>query len=406
MRLLLRLAARNAVRQRRRSLVTFSAVFLSLAVLVTLRGFLNGLHAAIWQSVVFGQAGALEIHRKGYLSSGDASLELDVPTDEAFLAKIAAVPGVTAVAPRLSFGGMVTDGDETTFAFFDALDPARELRVCPRRGEMVATGKTLGESGPAAAVLTPELAQASHAHLGDRRTLLTSDRDGVLNGLDVELVGTYGQPGLPLPEKKVGFVELALAQELLRMPGRATELAVAVEHPERPEPMKPLLEAAVGGQYEVSTWHDVASFVDDVISNQNFILGIVEGLFLLVAMLGVGNTMLLSVYERTREIGTMMAIGVRRRDVLSLFLLEAALIALVAGIVGAAVAWAAVAYFGARGVVLHFPSVPRPVHIYPSLGLGYVLQMLSLCTGGAVLAALVPTLRGSRLRPVDALASV
>jgi putative ABC transport system permease protein len=403
---LFRIAARNAVRHRRRSLVTFSAVFLSLVVVVALRGFLNGLHAAIWQSVVFGQTSALQIHRKGYLAAGDASVDLDLPADAAFLAKISAIPGVKATAPRIVFGGMVTDGDRTTFALFDAIDPTSEIAVCPQRSEVIAAGRALSSAGSAAAVFTPELALSTHARTGQTRALLASDRDGVLNGLDVILAGTYTEPGLPLPGRKVGFVPLEFARELLRMPGRATEIAIAVTDPEDAARMKPLLQAAVGPEFEVSTWHDVAAFVDDVIANQNFILRVIEALFLLVAMLGVGNTMLLSVYERTREIGTMMSLGVCRRHILQLFLVEAGLIALAGGTAGATIGVLSVAYAGAHGVVLHFPSIPRPVYIYPTVRAGYVFGVLSLCTFGAVTAAIFPALRGSRQRPVEALAAV
>ena len=142
-----------------------------------------------------------------------------------------------------------------------------------------------------------------------------------MNALDFEFVGEYGQPGLLLPDKKLGFVPLAFAQELLRMEGRATEIAVALHHFEDAEKVKPVLQATLGPEYEVSTWHDVAAYIDDAIATQNFILNLIAGVFLFVALLGIANTMLMSVLERTREIGTMMSVGVRRRQILTLFLL-------------------------------------------------------------------------------------
>lgn len=404
---LLRIALRNIVRNRRRSLITFSAVFLALGVMVGIRGFLNGLQETLRQSVIFGQTGALQIHRQGFLKSiNSAPLHLDLPTDAAFLAKVTAVPGVKAAAARIAFGGMVNANDTTAFAMFTAIDPVREIVVCPRRLEMISEGQTLEAGVPAAGILTPELAANLGSKLGQKVTLLINDRDGVMNALDMDFVGLYGQSGIPLPEKKRGFVPLAFAQELLRMDGRATEIAVSVENLDQVERIKPLLQAAVGPAYEVSTWHDVASFVDEAIAGQNFVLSIIAGIFLFVALLGITNTMLMSVLERTREIGTMMSVGVRRRHILGLFLLEAALLGLFGGILGTAAGGSFVFYYGHRGMALKFPGMQAPLHVYPEVSGRYILFVFVLAAGGAALAALWPALRASRLRPVEALAAV
>lgn len=404
---LLRIAFRNVLRNRRRSIITFSAVFLALGIMVGLRGFLNGMQENIRESVVLGQTGALQVHRKGFLKSvNTSSLDLNLPADAAFFAKILAVPGVKAATARIAFGGMANANDSSAAALFSAIDPPREIVVCPRRLEMISSGKQLTESGPASGVFTPELAASLGIQLGQKATLLTNDRDGVMNALEVDYVGVYGQPGLPLPEKKIGYVPLAFAQELLRMEGRATEIAIAIRHYSEADQIKPRLQQALGPEYEVATWHDVAPYVDDAIASQNFVLNLIAGIFLFVALLGIANTMLMSVLERTREIGTMMSVGVRRRQILSLFLLEAALLGLAGGILGAGAGMVFVLYYGAKGIVLRFPGMLAPLHIYPVIGFGYIVFVLVLAAGGAALAALWPSVRASRMRPVEALSSV
>lgn len=404
---LLRISSRNVLRNRRRSRITFLAVFFSVGVMISIKGFFNGMQASIREATVLGQTGSLQIHRKGFLKSANAlSLSLDVPADEGFLSRIRAVPGVKAATARIVFSGMANANDISGVALFAAIDPSRELAVCPLRMEMVSAGKSLSESGPTAGILTPELAKSLGLKLGRSAAILTHDPDGVMSALDFEFVGVYGQPGFPLRDKKFGFVPLALAQTLLRMEGRATEIAVAIENLDDAERMRPLLAAAVGPEYEVATWHDVASFIDDVVEGQNFVLGLISGIFLGIALLGIVNTMLMSVQERTREIGTMMSIGVRRYQILSLFLLEAALLGLAGGILGAAVGSGLVAYVGLKGILLHIPGMLAPLHIYPRVDLGYVLFVLFLSAGGAALAALWPAVRASRLRPVQALSAV
>lgn len=403
---LFRIAFRNVLRNRRRSLITFSAVFLALGIMVSIRGFLNGLQATIRESVVLGQTGALQVHRKGFLKSVNATLDQVIPSDEAFLRKITAVSGVKAATARIMFGGMANANDTSAAAMFTAIDPVQELIVCPRRNEMIYRGKSLKESGPIAAILSPELASSLGIKLGQRATILTSDRDGVMNALDFDFTGQYGQPGLPLPDKKLGFVPLTFAQQLLRMEGKATEIAIALHRFEDAERIKPILQEALGPEYEVVTWHDVAAYIDDAIATQNFILNLIAGVFLFVALLGIANTMLMSVLERTREIGTMMSVGVRRRQILTLFLLEASLLGLTGGILGALVGGSFVLYYGHSGIVLPIPEMPVPLHIFPAISASYILFILALAAGGAALAALWPSIRASRMRPVEALSSV
>ena len=118
---LLRIAFRNVLRNRRRSIITFSAVFLALGVMVGLRGFLNGMQATIRESVILGQTGALQVHRKGFLKSvNTSSLDLDLPTDEAFMGRILGVKGVKAATARIAFGGMANANDTSAVALFSA----------------------------------------------------------------------------------------------------------------------------------------------------------------------------------------------------------------------------------------------------------------------------------------------
>jgi putative ABC transport system permease protein len=404
---LLLVALRNVARNRRRSRITFLAVFLSVGVMISVKGFFTGMQASIRESTVLGQTGSLQVHRKGFGKSASAvPLQLDVPSDGALLSKILALPGVKAATARIVFSGMANANDVSGPALFAAIDPQRELAVCPQRMEMVSIGQPLVAAGPSAGILTPELAKSLTLKLGQRAALLSYDRDGVMSALEFDFVGLYGQPGFPLRDKKFGFVPLALAQTLLRMEGRATEIAVAIENLDEAERFRPLLQAAVGAEYEVATWHDVAPFLDDMVAGQNFVLGMLSAIFMFVALLGIVNTMLMSVQERTREIGTMMALGVSRHQILSLFVLEATLLGLSGGLLGAAVGKSLVSYFGHAGIVLKIPGMLAPLHIYPRVQLGYVLSYLLLSAGGAAAAALWPAIRASRMRPVQALAAV
>jgi putative ABC transport system permease protein len=170
------------------------------------------------------------------------------------------------------------------------------------------------------------------------------------------------------------------------------------------EAVRHRLQEVVGGNYEISTWRELLPFIEEGMAAWRFMSNLFTGVFLFVALLGIVNTMLMSVFERTREIGTMMSLGVRRRNVLSLFLLEAALLGCAGGLAGVGAGSAIVFRVGQRGLHFHMGNVS--MHFHPWMDLKFVLVALFLATGGAALAALWPALRASRLRPVQALASV
>lgn len=405
MQALIRIALRNVLRNRRRSLITFAAIFVSIVATVSLRGLVNGMVEAMQNAVVLGQAGALQVHRVGYLKlAGGSSLDLDVPADTAFLEAIRAVPGVHAVSARIAFGGMVNANDTTSPTLISAFDPVGEPSVCPQRDNIATEGRAFTAAEREAAVLTPELVRTLGLKLGQRAALLTNDKEGSLSAADLPVVGIYGQPGLPLPEKKTGFVPLAMAQELLHMQGRATEIVVAIDDLKALSTVKAAIAAAVGPAYEVSTWSELFPFLKDAVASWRFMSNLFTGIFLTVALLGIVNTMLMSVLERTREIGTMMALGVRRRSILALFLLEATVLGCLGGLVGASLGTALVFRIGQSG--LHFHMGTATLHVHPFVDAGFFVFALVLTSVGAVLAAIWPALRASRLRPVTALASV
>lgn len=404
---LFKVALRNVRRNSKRSLLTFAAVLFALTVMVCIRALVNGMSDSIRESSILGQTGSLQIHRNGYLhSTNGSSLDLDIPADGMFLNRLRTVPGVRAVAPRIAFGAMVNANDTTNPALLTAIDPDGERQVCPRRFEGVTAGTTMDVNRKAVGLLTPELAGKLGIKLGARATLMASDRDGAFNALEFDYVGTYGEVGIATPDKKIGFISLALAQELLRMPARATELALSVNDGIDLEKAKSQLQAMVGSEFEVSTWHEVAPWVDEAIAANYKALDLCTFIFLFVALLGIVNTMFMSVLERSREIGTMMSIGVRRKQILGLFLIESATLGLFGGVCGSAIGATIVAVCARHGISFHLSKTAAPFHIRPWLDWQYLVTILLLAVVGAMTASFWPALRASRLRPVEALAKV
>jgi putative ABC transport system permease protein len=205
-------------------------------------------------------------------------------------------------------------------------------------------------------------------------------------------------------EKKLVLLPLSAGQELVRMPGRATEIAVRVDKLAHVDAIAERLRAALGPDYEVHTWKQLAPFADDVVSTQDAALSVITVIFLIVIMMGVANALLTSVLERVREIGTMVAVGARRRQILAMFVIEAALLGVAGAVVGGAAGSALIGAVAVNGVDLTTPGASVPQHLIPFIEPAFLARMLALSTIGAILAALWPAWRASRMKPVDALA--
>jgi putative ABC transport system permease protein len=404
---LLSMAFRNVARNRRRTLITLAAVVIGVTAVGTIRGVLNGLQHSIVLGTIEGSLGAIQVHRTGYLDNVlSTPLSLDFEPNEALLAKIRSVKGVKDIAPRIQFAGTLTlsatNENETPEAlFFGALavDPVLEPKVCPQRSKLFTDGTTFDDTH---VVLGDALAAAFGAKNGAEAILLAPDRDGSLNG---ELATVGGAMRAIMPgEMKVAVVPLALAQRLLRMENKVTELAISVDDVSKAPEIAAQLHDVLGPQYEVHTWDALAPERKTIMGIQNGISAVISVVFVMLMLLGVANTMLMSVLERTREVGTMMAVGLTRGSVLQLFLTEA----LVLGALGAGGGFLMMNLitFALASKGIHFkpPNATMEIEVIPFLTPAFTLVVMFIAMGGAVLFALYPALRASRLRPVQALA--
>jgi putative ABC transport system permease protein len=428
---LLKLATRNLRRNRRRSAITLAAMVVGVGVMTFLRGFINGQQDVILENIIHGRIGSVQVHRTGYVKNVLTSpLQLDMTDSPELRQKIASVPHVTAVAPRIEFGAMVSSPDKapppedgtnlpenlqgkTSFFIATAVEPEVEAKVTPRRAALIDVGRMFPSADTAEVVLNAEFAVGLDAPLHDAKAplppieeqlaLLAGDRDGALNGENVVLGGTV--PSFSPGDKRVGLVPLAVAQRVLRMEGKVTEYALAIDKLSNVDAARDELKAKLGPDYEVHSWSELFPFIKVMMGTQDFIFSIVSAVFLTVVLLGIVNAMLMTVLERTREIGTMLAVGMKRRQIVQLFMLEGVVIGIVGGSIGLGLGLLMVTVFHAKGIPLPAPGATVDSIVRPWVSGQYILSALVGTPLGAALATLWPARRASLLRPVEALSA-
>lgn len=429
---LMKLALRNLLRNKRRTVITFVALVAGVGAMVAIKGFMIGQRRQILENQMKGNLGALQVHKKGYVENVLGSpLTLDFADTPELRARLAAVPGITAVSPRIEFGAQVStpdkkpmpeDGSElpeadrgaTSFLMMTAFDPALEKRVTPKRWEWVTWGRgeMLQRVELEQVVLNEDFAKGVDVPLWksgtelppieQRLAILAPDRDASLNGVNVVMVGTLAS-ATP-NDRRVGVITLGAAQSLLRMEGRITEYGLGVVDGADFDQLRGDVQAALGDEFEVHTWEQRIPFVKDIVNTQDFVFGIVSSIFLFVVLLGVVNAMLMSVLERVREIGTMLAVGMRRRQIVTLFISEGVVLGLIGGTLGALLGFAWVAWAESTGLSIPSPGANVPSLLRPHVDVSFLVRAVFQATAGAALASLWPAWRASRLRPVEALA--
>lgn len=418
---------RNLTRNRRRTLLAMGAVIVGLCALTILRGFVNSVQKAQLETTLYGTTGMIQIHRKGYLKNVLSNpLELAFEDSPALREKILSRPHVVALSPRLQFSGSIsatepmtdtsslsTAEPKTTFLSANALDPELDRNTLPQLYEWITAGRMFPTAETPALVVHREIAgplgiDDVEKNLNQPQELwpvvLAPDKDGSLSGDALQITGLMGS-AVPT-DKRLALAPLRVIQRLLKMDNQITEYIVRLDAAENTLKVQRELEIVLGEEFEVHRWDEIVPFIKDLLSNVTQIFGFITIVFLIVIMLGIVNSMFMNVMERVREIGTMMALGIRRGSILSLFILEGASLGAVGAVVGLALGSLIVYLASLIGIPINAPGSSLKFILRPFLSTDYLLSAMLFTTLGAAFVSVWPAWRASRLRPVEALSAV
>jgi putative ABC transport system permease protein len=359
----LRFAVLNTLRNRRRSAVTVSIAALGTAAILLAGGFALFTYQGLAQMSARTTGHLIVGKPEQFSRDEDTPLQHGLDDVPALKARLLADPQVLHVLPRVEFSGLISNGDKSTVMLAAGIDPDAEFAV---KGPFlrVLAGDVLVSGKAATAMLGEGLARSLKAAPGSSLTLLASTTDGVLNALDVTVQGVFST-GIPDIDKRLVYIDLATAQKLLVTP-RVSSLGVFLSGLDATDDARARIAAALP-QLAVQTWLDQAVFYKSVKELYNRIFGALGLVIGVIVVFVVTNAMAMAIIERTREIGTLRALGTSPGQLTRSFVLEGLVLGGSGALLGALLAMAV------STLLLLFPlQMPPP----PGRSTGYPLQVV------------------------------
>ncbi len=407
---LYKIAWRNISRNRRRSLLSVSAITVASMAIVFLFSLLAGMKVDMARNLTTYYTGHVRIKNSLFEKYEKLNpLHLRVKDADSLVEKLEDQPGVKAVSPRISFPVMIDRKGETTGALAQGLSMEREQGF-QDIGSSVTAGR-LPREGALETLMGSGLAEELGLGVGDTITFLTQTMTRRTNGITLEVVGisSFPEPGM---NGKYFFMPLGVTQQFLWMDGAVSEILVLLDEESRAREAAaqfnqlPLLKEQEN--VEAAAWTDLGTFYSFIeIAAQ--IYNVMAFVFFLLGSTVVITTTMMVIYERMREIGTVAAMGMTGGQIVGLFFLEAFYLGVIGSGIGVILGIGITQVFAVVG--LDFSAAMEGVSmevssvIYPQLNLKSTLGVFVYSAAVASLATYLPSRKAARIEPVEALRS-
>lgn len=397
-------ALRNLTRNRRRTLTALFIVGVGVISMVLAEGFIQWIFWAMREGTIKFQSGHIQVVRPDYFSKGAANpLAYLLPEGSAIVKQLESTAGVKLVAPRLKATGLISHGETTVSFLAEGVVPEKEAELS--EALHIINGNNLSSPNAGEVILGRGLARNLGVKPGDTVALLATASGGGINAIEVRVAGIFNSTNQAYDNSALRL-PIAQAQSLLRVQGAHAWL-VLLEETERTDHFLDQFRSRYPqntSRLEFVPWYAHADFYNKTValfSQQINVLRLIIGL---IIVLSISNMLIMNVMERTGEVGTLLAIGLKRRKILQMFASEGILLGLVGGLAGVVMGYALAELISSIGI----PMPPPPgmergftgeIRVTASLLIGAFL-IASITT---LLAGLYPAWKASRQQIVNAL---
>jgi len=397
---LFKIAVRNLIRYKRRTLLTSSLIAIGVLFVLIFIAASSSFKYLIIGQITDSMLGHLQVHKRGYVASIDSlplTLNLSAKAEKKLEAAIKGIPEIEAFSPRIKFGGMFSNFIETTNIRVNGVYPGKEIATVPLFLSRVKQGEKAIKKGE---ILIPELLAN-----------IATNRDGSVNGKQFKIGGIL--ESVTGPGGRDGYIHIEDAMEILRMEElEISEVAVRIKDFSKLNDVSDRLEGLLapnqGKQgkpvFDVRTWEKLSPFYN-VAKMIDIMTVFIKLMLIAIVLVSIMNVMIMAVFERIREIGTIAAIGTMPEKILSLFLIEGFSLGVVGVVVGNLLAFFGIFIINTIKITFNFGRQSGFI-LAPSLKIGDILFVSAVVILVSVLAALQPAFKAARMEPVEALRHV
>jgi putative ABC transport system permease protein len=409
-----KIAWRNLLRNKRRTAIMLVILSLGASSLILVGGFLDDLMIHMREDFIHTQNGHIQINRPGFREEGFASpLNYLISGSEAVATDLSKDAHVAAVAPRLRLLGVASGGGAQLAVQFIGADPKAESKMGEYRhtknsdtSVQIVRGRALAPGDANKALAGNALIKGLGLKPSDRINFLTARQEGALDGRDYEIAGAF-QTFMKAFDERTLFVPLSEARALIGKPDTATHLLLLLDKTEGTDAALARIRKTLKDRklnLEATPWYEQADYYHQCRSFLNRIFGAVLILMASIFAFTVSNMMNLAIQERTREFGTMLAIGNERKIIFSTIAMESFLLGILGAAFGVGLGYLAGLGVSAIGIPMPPPpqgSAPYEALIHFSWPLFAVTAALTVAS--AVIGSLIPGVRTSRMPILEAL---
>ncbi|MEA1948450.1 MAG: FtsX-like permease family protein [Thermodesulfobacteriota bacterium] len=412
---IIKIAGRNLCRYQRRTILTATLITLGVMAVLLFISITGSFKDMMVGQITDSMLGHIQIHRTGYLSSID-SLPLDRNMNQHQVAKVkkilSGVDAVESYSMRIKLGAMFSNFTQTTNIRLNTVIPEQEVKTVPLLSDRIIQGDKKDVLLRKGEILIPELiAKGMKVNVGDSIVLVANNKNGSVNGKTFLVSGVL--EGITGPGGRDGVIHLDDAKELLRIHGvEISEIAVRLKDmndlPQVFSIFKTELSALKNKQgkpiFEVHTWEKLSPFynIAKMIDLMTFFIKI---MLVAIVLVSIMNVMIMAVYERINEIGTISAIGTLPGKIMALFVTEGFLIGVLGTVVGTVISLISIAAMNVANITFNFGRQSNLV-LAPTIETADVITIGVIVIGITVLASLQPAFKAARMDPIIALRHV
>jgi len=408
MRNIIKIAVRNLIRYKRRTLLTSSLISLGVVFVVVYVAIAGSFKSLIVGQITDSMLGHAQIHRKGFVESIE-NLPLNLTLSEEQFKQIETVlrenGAVESYSPRIKFAGMFSNFMETTNIRMNGVYPGKEHKTIPLLSKRLTAGSDSLKRGE---ILVPELlAQGMNVKTGDGVVIIATNRDGSVNGMQFTVSGILNS--VVGPGGRDGYINFDDAVELLRMErAEVSEVAIRVKNFDRlgafeKNIKQEFADLSIGGKsiYEVHTWEKLSPFVN-IAKMIDIMTQFIRIMLVAIVLISIMNVMMMAVYERIREIGTVAAIGTLPEKILYMYLTEGFLLGVAGSLAGVIIGIIVIIAINAVGITFNFGR-QQGIVLRAALSVPETVAITITVLAVSLAAGFYPAYKASRMEPVEAL---